>query len=265
MYRSVEKRAGREIRIEGNAFSTGEDSSLGWNEPGTVWVMQDEDGDGQPNNTWYELKGSHTLLPQTKRRYAVTYTSYIGSTGNSMGAWKDNYGGIGDYYNYPTGSPSPMTFVGTGLPGGWSQYWSGYVDAICPPLFSIGDAIQTDGSPVNLAYIDFVKVQTGLNMDTGLFGEISTEIDRGPVDTNAPDPAMLLTGADAGGGQHSYRFINNSGYDLTVTFADTEFTLARGTEETKTIPSSQAYFDYYGGNVNFVRETGTVTFANRPD
>jgi hypothetical protein len=247
---SVARVSGKELQIGGNAFA-------GWSEPGVVWVMQDENGDGEPNDAWYELAGSHTLLPQTKRRYAVTYTPGAG--------WIDNIGRMGIPGEYPSsgGWPSPFTFVGTGLPGPYSQAFAGYVDAVCEPLFSVKDAIQVDGSPVNLAYIDFVKVQTSLNVWAYQFGEISTEIYSPPQDMSVPDPAKLLTGM-AADGQHSYRFVNNSGYDLTVTLDGDEFLLARGTEQTKTIAPSQAYFDYYGGNADFARETGKVTFTDRP-
>ena len=33
-----------------------------------------------------------------------------------------------------------------------------------------------DGKPAGLAYIDFVKVQVGVNASSGWLGEISTEI-----------------------------------------------------------------------------------------
>ena len=35
-----------------------------------------------------------------------------------------------------------------------------------------------DGQPANLQYIDFVKVQTGLNTKSGWLGEVSTEVCR---------------------------------------------------------------------------------------
>jgi hypothetical protein len=254
---SVEKRSGKELKIMGNAFGT-------WNEPGTVWVMQDEDGDGEPNDTWYELAGNRTRLSQTKQRYAVTYTRLAGQTN-----WEDNYGGTGSLSYYPPSTPSPITFVGTGLYGAPSDAWSGYVDVVDDQLFNIDDAMQTNGSPVSLAYIDFVKVQTALNMDAGIFGEISTEI-KGiagdPHDTSYPDTNLLLFGVDAGNGQYSYRFTNNSGYDLTVKLGtDIEFLLIASTDETKTTMFSQAYFDYYGGNVVFAQTTGRVTFTDAPE
>ena len=54
------------IAITGNAFD-------GSSEPGIVWVMQDENGDGLPNDTWYELRGSEYGKAETWQDYAVTY------------------------------------------------------------------------------------------------------------------------------------------------------------------------------------------------
>ena len=54
------------IAVTGNAFD-------GSSEPGIVWVMQDENGDGLPNDTWYELRGSEYGKAETWQDYAVTY------------------------------------------------------------------------------------------------------------------------------------------------------------------------------------------------
>ena len=251
---SVEKGSGRELRITGNAFE-------GWSEPGVVWVMQDENGNGLPDDTWYELKGSHTLLPQTRRRYAVTYVRE-----SSAVSWKDNYGGIGTLGGWPAGAPSPMTFVGTGLPGPYTQVWSGYVDVNDTPLFSLSNAIQADGTPVSLSYIDFVKVQTSLNVWAGIFGEISTELTNLPEDTGGPpDPNSIIEGSAADGGQYNYRFVNSSGYDLTIAFNGTEFALARGATVPKTSPNPTEYVYYWGGNVDMAKSAGTATFTDRPE
>jgi hypothetical protein len=160
-----------------------------------------------------------------------------------------------------------MTFVGTGLPGHYSDPFTGYVDANCEQRYSIKDAIQVDGSSIYLSYIDFVKVQTSLNIWAYQFGEVSTEIYNPPQDMSGPpDPGMLLTGASASGGQYSYQFINNSGYSLNIFLgAEPEFVLNIGANITKTIALNQVYFDFYGGNVTFERATGKVTFTDRPE
>ena len=42
--------------------------------------------------------------------------------------------------------------------------------------FKISNAMYHDGSPVNLQYIDFIKVQNGALAKSGVLGEISTEV-----------------------------------------------------------------------------------------
>jgi hypothetical protein len=242
------RQEGWEIGISGNAFS-------GWYEPGIVWVMQDENGNGEPDDTWYELKGSETLKPETIRRYSVTY--------RPDKTWESNIGGRG---LIETGSGLDyVTFTGTRLDDTcWHKdSLMGYVDTF-GPRFNLQDAIQVDGSPVVLQYIDFVRVATGMHYYHGT-GEISTEY-KYPLDRTMPNPDMLVHGQDTGGGQWSYTFINNSGYALTVTLAGGEpFAVGIGLTVAKTLGSSSAYIDYTGGNVVFVNTSGTVVFSNDGD
>jgi len=194
----------KDIAIQGNSFA-------GSSEPGIVWVMQDENGDGLPNDTWYELKGSEYENKETKRNYAVTYFKPTSAKMNVM--WRDNLGNSGfvdylgqyhsqDYY-YPawvtTGS---YTLRGTCLesrntqePGSgiWynGEYEWGYADNYGKDMvpgdgttalsgnhnyFDLDNAVYPDGTAVNLQYVDFVKVQVGVNGKSGWLGEISTEV-----------------------------------------------------------------------------------------
>jgi hypothetical protein len=181
---SVVNRPGNDIQIGGNPL-------VNWSEPGTVWVMQDEDGDGLPNNTWYELKGSAHGNPQeATQRYALTYFRGNETRGP---IWVDNRGNTGmfsinSYYGhqgFPSYVGDYVTFVGTllrsgigstgGLVGNTGFAW-GYVDnEFGGDKFDISNAVQADGTPANLKYIDFVKVQTAVNALAGVLGEISTE------------------------------------------------------------------------------------------
>jgi hypothetical protein len=174
-----------DLQINGNPFA-------GWCESGIVWVMQDENGNGQPDDTWYELKGSETGKSATKQRYALTYYKPKDLT-SSVVAWTDNMGKSGavtrggypriiaeDYYTL-TGTCLASTVSETGISYSECYEW-GYVDGInSSPLrpntgqFWLEDAIQQDGSPANLQYIDFVKVHTAINSMTQNVGEISTE------------------------------------------------------------------------------------------
>jgi hypothetical protein len=171
-----------DLAIAGNGFTA-------WAEPGVVWVSQDDNGNGVPDDTWYELKGAAYGNPDTTQRYAVTYYKPTGEKGP---VWVDNQGNTGTfpsktYYGESQGYPHHaggdyVTFTGTRLPNhvdfgelvtnpsvGW-----GYVDDVSD-YFRIEDAAQADGTPVNLKYIDFVKVHTGQNAYAGILGEVSTE------------------------------------------------------------------------------------------
>jgi hypothetical protein len=252
---SVDNAQGPDIRIEGNAFTN-------WNEPGTVWVSRDDNGDGKANDTWYELRGSLAGTPAEVRRYAVTYLRPTGT--NTGGTWIDNLGGSGVYFkHFPPQFSGDLTFAGTKLDVDYRIDYPDYVDTVSASKFDISDAIQADGSPATLQYIDFVKIQCAVLEEAGIFGEISTEVVTAPSDLNMPDPATLLTGAAAGPGTYAYTAVNNSGYTLSVTIGGQTKTLAPGGSADFTLATSTAYFDFSGGNVTFTRAGNTVTFVNR--
>ncbi len=84
-------------------------------EPGVVFVMEDTDKNGMPDETWYELSGSETgsdysaetgnPLDRYIRDYEVTYTKAASAMDNV--AWMDNQGNSGELVcGYPEGSTS---------------------------------------------------------------------------------------------------------------------------------------------------------------
>lgn len=194
------------IAITGNAFD-------GSSEPGIVWVMQDENGDGLPNDTWYELRGSEYGKAETWQDYAVTYHK---PTGIQLPTpWTDNHGQSGsidylgafhrqDYYYPAWVKEKQYTLRGTRLKernydqSGNGTYWVndsyewGYADNFSAidrltdddnynagpsdNHFKISHAVTFDGKDANLKYIDFIKVQVGVNSKSGWLGEISTEV-----------------------------------------------------------------------------------------
>ena len=197
---SIDNIAGYDIAIRGNAFN-------GSSEPGIVWVSQDENGDGLPNDTWYELAGSDTMAETTIRGYSVTY--YRPASAGQPVKWIDSNGVEGeidylaayhqqDYY-YPAWiTEDSYTLTGTCLEARnydesgvgmlWKQpaYDWGYADNFSEEdyieddkttnLFDIANAIDEQGATVGLDYIDFVKVQTACNTKSGWLGEQSTEV-----------------------------------------------------------------------------------------
>ena len=84
---SIDNNRSYNLGVVGNAFD-------GSSEPGIVWVMQDENGNGYPDDTWYELAGSETGKFETYRDYAVTY--YRPSGIGMPVQWTDNYGNNGE-------------------------------------------------------------------------------------------------------------------------------------------------------------------------
>lgn len=203
---SIENSGSYDFGIMGNSFN-------GSSEPGIVWVMQDENGNGLPDDTWYELAGSETGKAETIQNYSVTY--YRPSGPGMPVQWSDNQGNTGqidylkqfhkqDYY-YPLWiSDDSYTLSGTCLKArnydasGKGSYWVnphydwGYVDNWSPidrltneenanadanaNYFKISNAIDFECKPVDLKFIDFVKVQVGVNAKSGWLGEISTEV-----------------------------------------------------------------------------------------
>ncbi len=203
---SIDNSGDYDLAILGNSFA-------GSSEPGIVWVMQDENGNGEPDDTWYELAGSETGKATTIQNYAVTY--YRPSGAGMPVQWTDNLGNSGeidylkqfhrqDYY-YPLWiEADSYTLTGTCLEprnrdaSGNGSYWVndnyewGYSDNYSPVdrltdednaegevnanHFKISNAIDCDGEPIHLDYIDFVKVQVGVNAKSGWLGELSTEV-----------------------------------------------------------------------------------------
>jgi hypothetical protein len=203
---SIDNTGNYDFGIKGNSFK-------GSSEPGIVWVMQDENGNGKPDDTWYELKGSETGKETTVRNYAVTY--YRPSEPQQPVQWTDSEGNSGevdylkqfhtqDYY-YPAWiTADSYTLTGTCVEArnydqsGNGTYWVqaeydwGYADnfseidrlsndgnanaAANANYFKISNAIDDKGNPVDLKYIDFIKVQTACNTKSGWLGENSTEV-----------------------------------------------------------------------------------------
>lgn len=202
----VPNRGGADFEV----YSSGIDA-----EPAVVWVMADDNGDGLPNDTWYELAGSETEDWGTIRRYELTY--YKPGKGRNV-RWRDSEGRTGELEegnkkDPATGMPMPtdswwwgettedsITFQGTRLPDAY--YNSGTVDEpyweVFPDMFAwgyaennkgedydtkskgnrldISHAIDSLGLPEKLETIRFIKVQSAVFQRAGWLNEISPEV-----------------------------------------------------------------------------------------
>lgn len=173
-------------------------------EPAIVWVMQDENANGKPDDTWYEVAGSEFGKAGYLRDYEVTYTRPDPATASIP--WKDNKGNTGvvatntfhrqSYYpewitaneytlkgSLLPGSNIDMsvpTYI-TSMPFNW-----GYADnTVGGDKIDISNAINKDGHKINLSGVDFVKIQTALQANMGWLGELSTEV------TGVADASMI--------------------------------------------------------------------------
>lgn len=185
----------KDLLICGNASRFGTSA-----EPGIVLVMADENSNGLPDDTWYELAGSEYSNTSTIHNYEITY--YRPDKEDQDVSWTDNQGNTGviqymGKYNhkhphYPQWIESnTLTLKGSRLPnnGTWDDEsgmwvmkpWNyGYVDNLYGDegcSFDIDWAIDNNGNPINLEQIDFIRIYTAVNqqIEAGV-GELSTEI-----------------------------------------------------------------------------------------
>lgn len=205
-----------DFMILGNAFYDAgmEDEKAGSCEPGIVMVSLDVNGNGLPDDEWYELAGSEYASEATVHGYSITYHApdlnkppvpdgrYL--TDTEYIPWEDSLGESGyvakNYENTQSYYPlwlteQQLTFSGSRLaPNGedvfgngsyfklYSYAW-GYVDNHPNTIaklnsFDIGWAVDRYGMPVRLPGVDFIRVYTAINQYCGRIGETSTEIIR---------------------------------------------------------------------------------------
>lgn len=192
---------GIDFIISGNAFN----GAATTQEPGQVWVSQDGD-------KWYALAGSEHYEDGVLWDYSVTYKN----NGTNICDYEDSLGNSGavskvtgarypskEYYPNANIPEDELTLGGVLLSSQRVAATSngiatkfGYVDAlaagktnkasnpyIADPIkngkdgqFDISWAVDENGNPVKLDWVQYVKVQTATFTDAGIFGEKSTEI-----------------------------------------------------------------------------------------
>ena len=189
----------RDFAVWGNAY-------VGNSEPGIVMVSVDKNGNGLPDDEWYELRGSEYENPQTIHNYEVTYTYQP----MQSVPWADNQGQEGviarnsyheqEYFPLWLTGQQTLTFRGARLPDNatlnngvytLATFDYGYADNYpnsnregCS--FDISWAVNDSGQPVSLTHIDFIRVYNAMNQVCGWIGETSTEIS-GAEDLHSPN------------------------------------------------------------------------------
>ena len=175
---------GMDFEIDGNAIA-------GNAEPGVVWISADADGNGLPDDEWFQIAGSEHS--NSVGGYTVTYRKQDGDI-----PWYGSDGQSGTIFNNSFHAQSywPMwydrdsvSFSATLLPdnvsmnnGTWvmSPFGWGYADNLPNgsegSRFDISWAVRADGTPAGLDHMDFIKIQTGSIGCNTTTGEMSTEI-----------------------------------------------------------------------------------------
>ena len=201
---SIVNKTGADFAIYANTINT-------LSEPGIVMVSQDVNGNGEPDDTWYELAGSEYHAATTIKSYRITY--YNPGTNTNI-PWKDNQGGSGAvamnsyhtqlYYPRFATNQDSISFTGTKLAntsrdssgvlinGAFAWGYADNYSYTAPDDYrnnnynslDISNAVNSSGEKVTLKAVDFIKVYTAQNSPgSSEIGEISTEI-RGAVDLN---------------------------------------------------------------------------------
>lgn len=205
-----------DFQVFGNALYAGQSNDPsqrgGSSEPGIISVSFDVNGNGLPDDPWYELAGSEASNPLTLYNYTITYhtpdpSREILTEGSSIIdalyiQWNDSQGLTGyvkqntfhrqAYFPQWVDTES-LTFTATRLPGNASDISGQGTQFILPPFawgyadnhpndekalnsFDISNAIDANGYRVSLPGVDFIRVHTATNQSNGWLGESSTEL-----------------------------------------------------------------------------------------
>ena len=195
---TIVNKEGKDFAALGNATPT-------WAEPGVIMVSYDANGNGLPDDEWFEIAGSEYHKATTIKDYEITYYKPESEPSNpnepNYIRWTDNQGQSGYISKnnshtqtyYPLWVGGSYTLKGTFMEAyqlydqsGAGSFWVnppydwGYADNFpnTEPRAQIDMdwAVDKNGNPVRLKGIDFVKVYTGNRAEGGWMGELSTEV-----------------------------------------------------------------------------------------
>ncbi len=182
-----------DLCVLGNAYE-------GNSEPGIIMVSKDDNGNGLPDDVWYEISGSADTdsLGLVIYDYEVEYSQ----TPEGEIVWTDNRENSGTIQRnsfhqqpyFPQWIPSPLTLRGTRLPdnasdqSGNGTYWVhqtlryGYADNVSNDdsercSINLDWAVDpVTRQPVSLDCVHFVRIYSACLQNCGWLGETSTEV-----------------------------------------------------------------------------------------
>ena len=178
---AVRNEEGRDIQIFGNAYYMTGSEVYGSSEPGIVLVSHDDNRNGVPDDTWYELKGCLYDDPQKDHHYQKTYTRAGDTLQNPFHPqpYYPQWLAADAYTLYGAKLPSQTEDISGQVVQRILDF--GYVDNkpnkdIEGTSFDLSWAVDSTGQPVVLDSIHFVRVYTAIDEINTPTGDISTEI-----------------------------------------------------------------------------------------
>lgn len=255
-----------DFQVLGNAFAPTENSGSGElnggsSEPGIVMVSYDANGNGIPDDEWYELAGSEYNSEQTSHDYTITYykpdpdkepvldpddrsiidDTYIRWTDSQSneGYVKKNRFHTQSYWPEWMSDKEEMVYSGSRVADNYtiitsdnSKYYLqkpyawGYADNqpndANTSEFNIEWAVDKEGKAVHLPAVHFIKVYTAINQHCGHLGESSTEI-AGAIDLHPEENPVSIPQTH---GNNSIELLTNPVRDQLIV-ASTESIVCR--------------------------------------
>ena len=220
-----------DLMIIGNAFAEAGNDKGGSSEPGIIMVSKDVNHNWLPDDPWYELSGSADVdsVGKVDYNYEITYTRKP----MENIPWSDSQGQSGEIARNPYHTQeyfplwiddAQLQFKGTLLPKsgvksttGFIQlfYRCGYVDnRPDDTLFDIANAVDADRQPVDLDFIDFVRIYCATNQGYPMIGETSTEV-KIVEDAHLEESLALIESATGIDVVHIQHRADGGCYDLT--------------------------------------------------
>lgn len=170
-----------DFRVLGNAFIYNKVTMLGNSEPGIVMVSVDTNGNGLPDDRWYELAGSEYYQPETKHHYVKTWFKSDNSLFNPFHTQPYFPLWLTDTIIEVSGTLLASHSVTQGNVVVQQILDYGYADNkpnsdIEGTSFDLDWAVDTNGQPVQLDHCDFIRIQTAVDEHYPMIGELSTEV-----------------------------------------------------------------------------------------
>ena len=189
------------VNTSGNDFTVLGNAIAGSAEPGVIMVSYDANGNGLPDDEWFEIAGSEYSKPTTIMNYEITWYKPEPEPTNpnepNYICWTDNQGQSGylsknSFHTqtyYPLWMGDSYTLKGTLMEadqyvqsGNWVSpacdwgYADNWPNTDIRAQIDLDWAVDKNGNPVRLKGVDFVRVHTGNRAGNDVLGEISTEV-----------------------------------------------------------------------------------------